>query len=618
MLQEIDATPARPWQDGVGIVLGAAATMIYVGYNYGSGAHTEYIPWIRHLADPGAFARDWIITSPAYHENMLRFMAYLSKLIILPQAFLIIHSLTALLFVGTIFLISQKLFKDRMVFYATLFLLLHWGLDTAGAQAVGGNTLFSYQFAPHVVAVPFCILAFYFFVDERYVNAALFAGLATNIHFLLGSITMMIIAGYLIFSAQSAGKRRMWLPFLAYGLAAAFTIIPVFYKQITMAVPLQSRLPFTEIMAQMRAPHHYLPTTWPWSSYARFLTFLLIALAGVRHKPAQGMHRRVTFLCGSIIFLCLIGTVFVEVWPVDLITKLQFFRMLIFVKLFAFMYAANYLVITLDDGEWPVCWATLCLFLADHYLLIALLACLLAGYHLRHNPYYRGVLWATSGLLFIVLMAALALQAQQPAWQGLAVGWEPMMMVLVGGSILAISYHWARASWLSSKPRRATALALLMLLVLTMDTAWSWHRHGLSHYFRYDLKAVTWWDRMSEWVSGNTPQDALFITPPYIGGFRVYAGRAIVSDFAVAPLWDKDFPEWKHRLEDICGGTPLHCRGLAACGETMRAGYFNLREEGIRRLAGRYEADYFVCERRDDLPFAMVYSNPLFMVFKLR
>lgn len=599
--------------DALSVIIGAVMIIVYVGYYYGTGAHTDYLPWIKHLADPTSFTRDWVIISPAYHENMLRLLAAASRLISLPLAVFITHAVSAVLFVGAVLLLSRALFPARLVFYVAIFLLLHWGLDIYGAEAVGGNTLFSYQFAPHVVAVPFCLLAFYCFIQERYTVAGLFAGVATNIHFLLGCITMLIIGAYLLLHVMRLGWQRVALGFLAYGVVAAYTLAPVLRNQLTMPTASAVPHPFTTIMAQFRTPHHYLPTTWPWASYARFLTFLLIAVAGFHYKPPPGPHRRILFVGGAIILLCLIGTIFVEYIPIDLVTKLQFFRMTIFLKLFVILYVANYLLKILEKGDRLEVLLTLALLLANHYIGVGLLAAALVGRHYGKSSVLRGALWGGGLLLFSLWNLFITHRTSGTLNLNATAYWRPALIALPGMLILYGLYQF----WQRRAARMTSVLLIAMIGILAKDTALAWHDKGLAYYFRYEMKAITPWDQMGVWVRDHTPKNALFITPPYIGGFRVYAERAIIADFATGPLWDQDLPEWKRRLEELCGGAPLNCN-FNTCAEVMPRGYNGLDEAAIRALAQKYDADYFVTERREDLPFEMVYANEEFAVFKLR
>ena len=596
------------------ILIGAAVTVIYVGYYYGTGAHNDYLPWIYHLADPDLLSRDWISSSPAYHYNMLWFLARTSKVISLPLAFLIIHCLTAFLLVGSLFLLSRGLFGSRVVFFLTLFLLLHWGLDSSGTTAVGGNALFSFQFAPHVVAVPFCILAFHFFIGERYVWAGALAGLATNIHFLLGGITMLIIGTYLIGRGRVVGWRSAAGSFLSYGLVAALTLAPVLREQLTMDTVALPPHTFTELMGRMRSPHHYLPTTWPWPPYARFLTLLLFALATFHYRPETGRHRRTLFIGGSILGLCVIGTVFVEFIPVDLITKLQFFRMLIFVKLFATMYVANFLRVALEKGDPRQRALALLLLAIDHYAWVGLVGGCLLAYGLKKSSGHRGAFWAATalGLGSIIFLIA----GQRPdTWRMEGAGL--LRMVLMGAGGLAVL--WGAYYYGDHHPTRRTGplLTLLLVAILAKDTAWAWRQDGLAYYFRYELKATSPWEHMALWIGNHTPRDARCATPPYLGGFRVYAQRAIIADFATPPLWDRDLPEWKRRLEELCGGAPLNC-SFDSCRAPMQAGYAGMTGPAIRALADKYGAEYFVCETRDDLPFERVYRNEEFDVYRVK
>src|SRR5712692_2469671 len=99
----------------------------------------------------------------------------------------------------------------------------------------------------------------------------------------------------------------------------------------------------------MRHPNHLTPSSSSGAEFYRF--FLLMGIGAQAANWREKPHRTVLTWTVIILALCVIGTVFVEWVPAKLITKLQLFRMTIFVKFFAVVYAARFLITFLVEYE---------------------------------------------------------------------------------------------------------------------------------------------------------------------------------------------------------------------------------------------------------------------------
>ena len=113
------------------------------------------------------------------------------------------------------------------------------------------------------------------------------------------------------------------------------------------------------------------------------------------------------------------------------------------------------------------------------------------------------------------------------------------------------------------------------------------------------------WVNMQVWARENTPQDAIFLTPPYLEAFRVYSERSIVADTkdGTQQYFDINYSyKWWERITDL---------GWSS------AEYDNLSPERLIQLGKKYNASYLVFPAAKPLPFPQVYENSEFRLYDL-
>lgn len=177
-------------------------------------------------------------------------------------------------------------------------------------------------------------------------------------------------------------------------------------------------------------------------------------------------------------------------------------------------------------------------------------------------------------------------------------------------ALLGAVYELARRSLAAARWPQAIAATLVLVLIGL------WARHadpalrlewvGPRHAFA----------EACVWIRGNTRRDALFLSPPELGGFSFFSRRATVVDFHRNPFAENAIVEWRRRLAEVIDRRALDCAGLRECNALLRrAG--ELPAEAYRRLAAKYGAEYMLIRRRDDLPFRRLYRNGGFDVYEI-
>jgi hypothetical protein len=119
------------------------------------------------------------------------------------------------------------------------------------------------------------------------------------------------------------------------------------------------------------------------------------------------------------------------------------------------------------------------------------------------------------------------------------------------------------------------------------------------------------WREVGEWVSDNTPPDALAITPRMAQSFTWYAGRGQIVSWKDLPQDAAAVVRWWHRLQEIYG-TPHP--------EFQRRWHESLTElppQRLRELGRRYNASYVVVEAVPPIELPLLYRNTSYAVYRL-
>ncbi len=124
---------------------------------------------------------------------------------------------------------------------------------------------------------------------------------------------------------------------------------------------------------------------------------------------------------------------------------------------------------------------------------------------------------------------------------------------------------------------------------------------------------------MSLYIKLNTPKNSLFITPPNIEGFRLYAERSNVIDFKTHPIGRgvKLQDEWMDRLLNVCNIKEFESTGFDTYKQCGR-GFQSLARNDFLFLCNKYKADYFVSyynpRKPDTYQDILIYKNSNFIL----
>jgi len=119
-----------------------------------------------------------------------------------------------------------------------------------------------------------------------------------------------------------------------------------------------------------------------------------------------------------------------------------------------------------------------------------------------------------------------------------------------------------------------------------------------------------------EWISENTPKNAVFLVDPTMSDFYIRAQRAMFVSWKHSPHLAADIFEWYKRII-LCNGNRIPTKSGFASEEELQTNYYALDEAQIRKIANSYGISYYLGSPRQNLTFESVFSDDEFTVYKI-
>lgn len=123
--------------------------------------------------------------------------------------------------------------------------------------------------------------------------------------------------------------------------------------------------------------------------------------------------------------------------------------------------------------------------------------------------------------------------------------------------------------------------------------------------------------KLSRWIRTHTPEESIFITPPWEYRFWLLTGRAEVVSYKYIPA-NASNTKWLRRLQDLNGGKAFEKKSGFALNE-LKENYPLLSETHLLAMKRNYRASYYLTlQERPDLPFPLVYSSADYFLYLLK
>ncbi len=147
---------------------------------------------------------------------------------------------------------------------------------------------------------------------------------------------------------ESVRQRKFKTLILAIALLAAMASIvyvPMLLTGTTSTHTIDNAQ-FVYIHAKVRNPHHILPSNWDVGNWFNFICFIIGGLLCIKNSDLLRKEDKINFyvIVGTSIFALFLNYVFVEVYPVAFIAKLQLARTVPFCSI-------NYIYCCCFDGR---------------------------------------------------------------------------------------------------------------------------------------------------------------------------------------------------------------------------------------------------------------------------
>lgn len=340
-------------------------------YGYGVFDQVNQLPLIKHAMDPTYLANDWVVgvrtglTSPKFYYNQT--VAAFADIVGLSTAVFLLYVASFVAIIGCAWLFTEELFNDKLVATLTVGMLLAnyvaHPFNVPYPPDLGGNGLIEPFLTTTLPANALILGGLVYGAKARYRVSFALLGVATLYHttngfwiaVTVGLCTVAVEAGSALREGnlKAAVRNVPWDGAAVYGLVSSFAIVPLLHANLFSDVSFDAAY----VMAWVRHPHHYIPSTWPVVDTAVTVAFILGSAAILYHyrdvvfpdddSAAFGL----TYVASLLIVMFLGGYVFTELIPVGTVIKLTPWRMDDFIYLVLYGGLARLAVIGLSQAS---------------------------------------------------------------------------------------------------------------------------------------------------------------------------------------------------------------------------------------------------------------------------
>ncbi len=534
----------------------ALCGLVAYGYNFSRENVFNQMPAVMALLDPTLYRQDFYVqemiqfTPRSYYYYALALPVKLG--LSLPVVCFIYFAIAFTGFSLGLYAIGRYLGQSKLSAAVLAFL----GLAVADGT-VGYTDLFRRAPLPSVYAMGIAIWGIYFCFQQRWLRGYVCLGLSCLLQILVGVLPGLLLTPALLFHSIRTGRPQQI--FWAWG--ALLALAGLVYSPMVLAgntgSDLLSGLDFVWLYGHVRHPHHIIMSVFSVKGWWRFVYFVAAGLACVYCSQRLHPHHKVTLALTMVTGCCLlvVGYVWVEIYPVATVAKLQFARTSPFILLMVL--------------------AAIAVYASEHY-------------HRGNQALALGLMVApvidNVGPLITLMMVVLTLvkPGSQAFWQGLnrRIQQRPWVSYGLFLMALAVTYAYHVALFLGfaypflrdefprlGKQLRLGAYGLTALcgVFVALNLGSGMAHRSLSPIHR----AIKLAPRVDEPVKtlavhfrDQAAVDALVLIPPSDRMFRFYSQRSVVVSFKGFPFTDAGMVTWQQRMGDLLGDVPASVEGV--------------------------------------------------------
>ncbi len=295
-------------------------------YHFGDNNHIEQLPHLFSRQDTSYLSNDFFVQytrelNPRTYYTA--FLAYFIRLFPLDLSFYLLTFLANFFILLVSYHLSYRLTKNPLFALSSAVLLT---LDHKTNLGQAGQVIDSYL-VPQLLATPLVLSAYLFSLSRRLNLSVFLLFAALPLHPSLSVLTSVLMIPNICFDRSQLGRLRLFAVFS--GLAIATSII--FPHNFNAVLPAKQ---FVQIIAAFRHPHHYLPSHFPLRDYRNFSILMLGLFSSLFYLRYSRPRLVSSFFMSILISLAVLlaGYLFVEVFPVRFIVKIQPFRIVFFLR----------------------------------------------------------------------------------------------------------------------------------------------------------------------------------------------------------------------------------------------------------------------------------------------
>jgi hypothetical protein len=588
-------------------------SLMATGYIFPIGGNFPEVPPIQFMLNPELYKNDYYVQEMVkfnpryYYYYIIYLLANLGTSI--PLAHFIYQFLAFGSFILACYAIINIYTNSKLPAAAMAFLCI-----AASFTDVGNTLIFSTKSVPSTFAMSFAIWGIYFSLRQKWLTGYLFFGLGCLLQFLVGLLPGLMMVPVLVIESvrQRNFKTLIWAIALLAAMAS-IVYVPMLLTGTTSTHTIDNA-EFVYIHAKVRNPHHILPSNWDVGNWFNFICFIIGGLLCIKNAELLRKEDKVNFyvIVGTSIFALFLNYLFVEVYPLAFIAKLQLARTVPFAQLIIFI---------------AVC-LTIDILYRQKRIAISLLLLVVLTLPFRGIIFLGLSVWQTKKyvfpkryniLLWILAVGTVIFSLIYPVTDSWEIMGDRIISIPVLFSILAFPFILEETSLATSiKPTLTHTLALITTATLVFGVAGILPKPILNVFqTRININALSSDDlsRLAVRFSQISSRDSLVLIPPSVTSFQFFSERAIVVNFKNFPFTEKGIKEWQNRMEAVLG-VPLNPQMIWGGNDL----FIRRSSADLVKVARNYHADY-ILTRSDwhpNIDGEIVEQEGKWILFKIR
>ena len=335
------------------------SALLFYGYKSTSSNIYNQVPAIISLLDPELYKEDFYIQemtkfTPRFYYYYLIFLGV--KLgMSLPGVCFILYVITFSSFLLGLYSLGRTFNQSRLS--ATVFSFLGFTATVNGR--IGFADLFRGDPIPATLAMGLVIWGFYFCFRQKWILGYLFFGLTCFLQFLVGALPGILMAVPLFIASKKNKKfSQIFFSFCVLGICVCLIYIPMLLSGNTNSGSISNE-EFVYLYGYIRHPHHLIFSAFGLGTSRGWLNFITFTTGGLLCiNSTKSLNKEIKLQLASVVFvgcfLLIINYIFVEIYPLNFIAKLQFARTTPFAQLMILLVISILVEEQYRKGKLPV------------------------------------------------------------------------------------------------------------------------------------------------------------------------------------------------------------------------------------------------------------------------